>query len=251
MSTAAFSWRVVDEVAVAVAESGVDGRPLPRASYLVGLAGVEGPERRVFMDPEVQRRRFLDAMGALIVDRGFPGPNIQDVSDRAEISRYAFIKHFTDIGDCFRAALVQAEVDLRDHVDASLRSVEGVYGRLTAMVEAVVDFARREPMAAKLAVAESFSEPAVCLPGYGEEFGVLRSWLAAQIGIGGSGGNGSVQQEAIIGAVETLVASRLRNGDGSIGVDLAGEVTYFLVSAFAGPGGFGDWFGVDETGLEV
>lgn len=238
-------------VANAVAEFGVDGRPLPRAAYLFGLAAVEGPERRIFMDQGEQRRRFLEAMGALVVEWGFPGPNIQHVSDRAEISRYAFIRHFTDIGDCFGAALIQAEADLRDWVEPALRAPSGFYARLSAAVEAVVDFAGQFPIVMRLVAVESFSEAAVCLPGYGEEFATAREWLAMEVGVGAAGELGSVRREAFAGTVETLAASRLRGAERRLGAELAGEVVYFLVSAFVGPGDVGDWFGDGENGLEV
>jgi AcrR family transcriptional regulator len=238
-------------MAMALAEAGVDGRPLPRAAYLAGLAGVEGPERRVFMDPVEQRRRFLDAMGALIVEWGFPGPNIQDVSDRAEISRYAFIKHFTDIGDCFQAALIQAEADLRDQLEVALRPLEGFYARLRGAVAALVDFAAREPTAVRLVLAESCSEPALCLPGYGEEFATLRAWLAAQVGIAAPGAPGWVREEVSAGAVQTLLGSRLRSIEAPLDGALVSELDYFLVSALAGPASVGDWCGDGEYGSEV
>lgn len=224
-------------MAVTVTELGVDGRPLPRAAYLAALAEVEGPPR-VFMDPEEQRRRFVGAMQVLIVECGFPGPNIVKISDRAGVLRWAFARHFDDVQDCFRAALVQAEVDLREHVAEALRPLEGFNVRLSAAVSAVLDFASREPIAVRLVVMESFTEQAVCLPGYGEEFATLHAWLAAQVGIDGPGAPGSVQQE-VKGAVQTLLDLRLRSIEDAVGADLAREVGYFLLTAFAGPGGLG------------
>jgi hypothetical protein len=102
-----------------------------------------------------------------------------------------------------------------------------------------------------LVVVESFSEQAVCLPGYGEEFAALGAWLAAQVGIDGPGAPGSVQQEVNAGAVQTLLDLRLHSIEDAVRADLAREVGYFLLSAFAGPGGLGDWFGDGESGLEV
>lgn len=239
------------DVVEGVAEVGVDGRRLPQAAYLAGLAGVEGPVRRIFMDPKEQRRRFLEAVRELMVDREVRDPNIGDVAERAGLTRWMFARHFDGLEDCVRVALVEAEAELRDRVGAVLRSVGSFYDRLAAATAAVVAFAGDEPLSARLAVAESFGEQAVRLPGYGEDFGALRAWLVSIVGTGGSGAPGSVQQEAMIGVVETLVASCLRDGDGSVGVDLAREVTYFLVSAFAGLGGFGSWCSESESDLEV
>jgi AcrR family transcriptional regulator len=238
-------------MAPALVAAGVDGRPLPRAAYLAGLAGVEGPPRRIFMDQGEQRRRFLEAMGALVLERGFPGPNVQHVSDRAQISRYAFIRHFSDLGDCFNAVLIQAEVDLRDWVRSALDSLSGSYARLAAAVEAVVDFAAQAPVAMRLVAVESFSEAAVCLPGYGEEFATAREWLAMEVGVGALGAPGSVRSDALAATVETLAATRLRGVQGRLGAALAAEVAYFLVAALAGPGGVGGCFGDGEYGLEV
>lgn len=234
----------------AVADAGVDGRALPRAAYLAGLAGHEGPERRVFMDPEEQRRRFLRAMGELVVEGGFTGVSIQDVADRAEISRYAFIRHFSDVVDCFRAAMVQAEADLRGWVRVALEGAEAPAERLGAAVGAVLDFARREPVAVKLVVVEAFGAQAVGLPGYGEEFATFCAWLAAEVGLEGPGAPGSVQREASLGAVEALLARRLRGVGGVVDAGLLGPVSYFLVSALAGSGSVGEWCGNggDELG---
>lgn len=235
----------------AVAELGVDGRPLPRAAYLAGLAGVEGPPRRVFMARKEQRRRFLEAMQALLADRGFLGLNIQHVSDRAEISRYAFIKHFADIGDCFRAALVQAEEDLRKFVGADLRRVRGSEARLGCAVGSVLRFAEREPTAMRMVAVESFSEAAAGLPGFGEDFATAGAWLGAQVGIGGPGVPGSLEEELAVCAVERAMTPRLGGAEGAVRADLVQEVACFLRVALAGPTGVGGWFGNGESGLEV
>lgn len=234
-----------------VVEAGVDGRPLPRAVYLAGLAGHEGPTWRKWTESTVQRRMFVEAMQSLVAERGFPGPNIQDVSDRAEISRYSFIKHFPDIDDCFRCALVQAEDDLRKFVGADLRRVRGSDARLVCAVDSVLRFAERKPVAMRLVVVESFSESAVCQPGYGEAFAAVGAWLAAQAGIGGPGVPGSLEEELTVCAVEAVLGPRLVAAEVDVRPDLVRDVGYFLRVAFGGPAGVGDWCGEGESGSEV
>src|SRR5262249_21934707 len=123
------------EVEAPAAEFGVDGRPMPRAIYLFGLDGVEGPERRIFMDSDVQRRRFMDAAAQLVVDSSFPGPNIEAIAQEAGILRDSFARHFRTPEECFRAALIQAETDFRDHLKQELRSAEGSRDRLVEAVD--------------------------------------------------------------------------------------------------------------------
>lgn len=234
-----------------IVEAGVDGRPLPRAAYLAGLAGHEGPTWRKWTESTVQRRMFVEAMQSLVVERGFPGPSIQDVSDRAEISRYSFIKHFSDIDDCFRCALVQAEDDLRRFVGADLRRVRGSDARLVCAVDSVLRFAERKPVAMRLVVVESFSESAVCQPGYGEAFAAAGPWLAAQVGVGGPGVPGSLEEELTVCAVEAVLGPRLVMAEVDVRADLVAEVAYFLRVALAAPGSVGDWSGSGGYGLEV
>jgi AcrR family transcriptional regulator len=247
---ASSSTRVV-EVPSVVVEAGVDGRPLPRASYLAGLADHQGPTWRKWTRSSVQRRMFVEAMQSLVVEWGFPGPNIQNVSDRAEIARDAFIKHFSDIGDCFRAALVQAEDDLRKFVGADLRRVRGSEARLDCAVDSVLRFAAREPVALRMVAVEAFGEAAVELSGFGEDFGAAGAWLAAQVGIGGPGAPGSLEEELAVCAVEYVLARRLAAAEGAVRADLVAEVAYFLRVALAGPGSVGDWSGSGGYGLEV
>src|SRR4029077_2167306 len=127
----------------------------------------------------------------------------------------------------------------------------GFEARLDVAVGSMLEFAFREPTPTRLVVFDSFSEQAVASPGYGEEFATLRAWLAAQVEIDGPGAPGSVQQEVNVDAVQALLGSRLRSIEDAAHADLAREGGYFLLSAFADPGGLGDWLGNGESGLEV
>jgi AcrR family transcriptional regulator len=64
------------------------------------------PDRRV----NRTRRALKDALNDLILEKGYEAVTVQDVIDRADVSRSTFYAHFTDRDDLLMAILADLEV---------------------------------------------------------------------------------------------------------------------------------------------
>lgn len=68
-------------------------RALPRGRHSLGRDVVAAS----------QRDRLLEAMAAVVNDKGYPATTVADVVERAGVSRKTFYEHFADKLDCFLA----------------------------------------------------------------------------------------------------------------------------------------------------
>jgi AcrR family transcriptional regulator len=59
---------------------------------------LSNPKEKEKLDPRVKRTRnlILQAFGSLLAKKGFESISVQDVTDKAEINRATFYKHFVD-----------------------------------------------------------------------------------------------------------------------------------------------------------
>ena len=59
---------------------------------------LSNPKEQEKLDPRVKRTRnlILQAFGSLLAEKGFESISVQDVTDKAEINRATFYKHFVD-----------------------------------------------------------------------------------------------------------------------------------------------------------
>ena len=67
----------------------------------------------------MQRERLLAAMLRAASELGYREANVQDVIERAGVSRPTFYEHFANKEDCFLAAFDATAARLRDRVDAA------------------------------------------------------------------------------------------------------------------------------------
>ena len=67
----------------------------------------------------VQRERLIMAMLKAASELGYRETNVQDVIDRAGVSRPTFYEHFTNKEDCFLAAFDTSAERLRERIDGA------------------------------------------------------------------------------------------------------------------------------------
>jgi AcrR family transcriptional regulator len=85
------------------------------------------------LDPRAKRTRslILQAFGALLAEKGFEGISVQDVTDKAEINRATFYKHFVDkyalldytIKELFKKEIEKRTLDACHYTPENLRSL--------------------------------------------------------------------------------------------------------------------------------
>jgi AcrR family transcriptional regulator len=196
----------------------------------------------------IQRERLLGAMLNAAAELGYLGTNVQDVIDRAGVSRPTFYEHFSNKEDCFLAAFDSGAARMRKLVHVAADGGGDVWrDRVRCGLEALLSFAGREPDTARTLVVEAraASEAAVrrrvellddfarCLD---EE---ARELLPAPPP------SSAVTASGIVGGVESLLYSRLCKQEYDRLDSLLPSLMYFVVLPYEGHEAAGEAFAVN------
>src|SRR3954451_8517965 len=95
----------------------------------------------------VQRERLLAAMLRATAELGYREVSVQDVLERAGVSRPTFYEHFENKEACFLAAFDAAAARLRERLEAAgeAEGAENWRGRLRLSLEELLRFVTDEP----------------------------------------------------------------------------------------------------------
>ncbi|MFP5388917.1 MAG: TetR/AcrR family transcriptional regulator, partial [Thermoleophilia bacterium] len=96
----------------------------------------------------VQRERLLAAMLRATAELGYREVSVQDVLDRAGVSRPTFYEHFENKEACFLAAFDSAAARLRNRLEAAEEDGEDWRERLRLGLEELLRFVVEDPDAA-------------------------------------------------------------------------------------------------------
>jgi AcrR family transcriptional regulator len=196
----------------------------------------------------IQRERLIVAMLNAAAELGYLETNVQDVIDRAGVSRPTFYEHFSNKEDCFLAAFDTSADRLRKNIQAGVRKGGDVWrDRVRYGLEALLGFASREPDTARTLVVEAraasaaavrrrvelLDEFARCLD---EEAHDLLPEPPSQARLTASG---------IVGGVESLLYSRLCKQEYGQLESLLPTMMYFVVLPYEGHEAAGEAFAVN------
>jgi AcrR family transcriptional regulator len=195
----------------------------------------------------IQRERLLGGMLNAVAELGYLETNVQDVIDRAGVSRPTFYEHFSNKEDCFLAAFDSSAERLRQLVHSAVERGGDVWrDRVRCGLEALLHFASNEPDTARTLVVEAraASETAVrrrvellddfarCLD---EE---ARELLPTPLP------KASATASGIVGGVESLLYSRLCKQEHDQLEALLPSLMYFVVLPYEGHEAAGEAFAV-------
>jgi AcrR family transcriptional regulator len=196
----------------------------------------------------IQRERLLIAMLNAAAELGYLETNVQDVIDRAGVSRPTFYEHFSNKEDCFLAAFDTSAERLRKMVHTAVSAGGEIWReRVRCGLEALLRFASREPDTARTLIVEAraASEAAVkrrvellddfakCLD---EEARELLPAPPPKTALTASG---------IVGGVESLLYSRLCKQEYDRVEALLPSLMYFVVLPYEGHEAAGEAFAVN------
>ena len=104
----------------------------------------------------VQRERLIAAMLSAAAELGYRETNVQDVIDRAGVSRPTFYEHFANKEDCFLAAFDAGAARLRDAGRRRRRKGGDAWrDRLRCGLQRCSHFATAEPETARTLIVEA------------------------------------------------------------------------------------------------
>lgn len=184
----------------------------------------------------VQRERLLAAMLKAVAEIGYRDVNVQDVLDRAGVSRPTFYEHFANKEDCFLAAFDATAARLRADVAAAAdEGGQDWRNRLRFGLQALLRFAVEQPDAARTLIVEARgASPAAVL-----RRDALLEYFAARIDgkarelVPGAAGS-AIKAAGIVGGIETLLYSRVNKGRIEDLESLLPSLMYFVVLPYEG-----------------
>jgi len=196
----------------------------------------------------IQRERLIVAMLNAAAELGYLETNVQDVIDRAGVSRPTFYEHFSNKEDCFLAAFDTSAVRLRKKVESAARKGGDIWrDRVRYSLEALLRFASREPDTARTMVVEARAASAAAVRRRVELMDEFANCLESQVRELLPGGSTSTPLTAsgIVGGVESLLYSRLCKQEYDQLEALLPSLMYFVVLPYEGHEAAGEAFAVN------
>jgi AcrR family transcriptional regulator len=185
----------------------------------------------------IQRERLIVAMLNAAAELGYLETNVQDVIDRAGVSRPTFYEHFSNKEDCFLAAFDSSAERLRKMIRGAAREGGDVWrDRVRFALAALLRFASREPDTARTMVVEARAASATAVRRRVElmdDFARCLQTEAEELLPGGRAQT-AVTAAGIVGGVESLLYSRLCKQEYSQLEALLPSLMYFVVLPYEG-----------------
>lgn len=227
---------------ILVAAIGDDWPPDQVEAAIELLANSEGrfPAGVRKLPPElvkaVQRERLVVAMLIAAAELGYRETNVQDVIDRAGVSRPTFYEHFSNKEDCFLAAFDTSAARLRSKVDEAAASGGEVWrDRLRCSLEALIEFAIAEPQTARTLIVEARAASADAVMRRVTLLEQFANCLDAEVReLLPPGSYSAITAAGVVGGVEALLYSRLCKEDLDNLEQLLPSLMYFAVLPYEG-----------------
>ena len=189
------------------------------------------------------------AMLNAAAELGYLETNVQDVIDRAGVSRPTFYEHFSNKEDCFLAAFDTSAERLRKKVDsAACKGGEVWRDRVRFSLEALLRFASREPDTARTMVVEARAASAAAVRRRVELMDQFATCLESQARelLPSDRSQTATTASGIVGGVESLLYSRLCKQEYDQLESLLPSLMYFVVLPYEGHEAAGEAFAVNE-----
>jgi AcrR family transcriptional regulator len=185
----------------------------------------------------VQRERLLAAMLRAAAELGYRETNVQDVIERAGVSRPTFYEHFANKEDCFLAAFDVTATRLRERVAAATEKGGGDWrDRLRFGLETLLTFTATEPDAARTLIVEARAASVEAVMRRDALLDHFAACIDAQVRtvVPDAPSYSPVTAAGIVGGVEALLYARLNKGETDDLDALLPSMMYFLVLPYAG-----------------
>lgn len=184
---------------------------------------------------EIQRRRMLTAAVDAVEEVGYGHMTVAEVISRARVSRKTFYDVFADREDCFLAAFEQA----LDQGRARVRAAHGGPGdwrdAIRAGLASLLAMMDEEPGLTKLCVVEAQAAGPRVLEARARAFAELaRAIDAGREAAGATGEPPDVTAEGLVGAVFTVIHTRVLEPDPHPLLDLLGPLMSMVVLPYLG-----------------
>lgn len=196
----------------------------------------------------IQRERLILAMLNAAAHLGYLETNVQDVIDRAGVSRPTFYEHFANKEDCFLAAFDTSAERLRKKVYAAAGKGGNVWReRVRCGLEALLRFAGDEPDTARAIIVEARAASAAAVRRRVELMDGFARCLETEARdlLPNLESPTTLTASGIVGGVESVLYSRLCRREHDQLESLLPSLMYFVVLPYEGHEAAGEAFAVN------
>jgi AcrR family transcriptional regulator len=184
----------------------------------------------------VQRERLLAGMLRATAALGYREVSVQEVLDRAGVSRPTFYEHFENKEDCFLAAFDAAATRLRERIDTAAPDSEGWRERLRLGLEELLHFVTEDPDAAMSLIVDGRAACPEALTRRDDLLDHFSSCLDSMVRAETTDDEppSAIAAAGIVGGIEALLYSRLNRGETESLESLLPSLMYFAVLPYEG-----------------
>lgn len=184
----------------------------------------------------VQRERLLAAMLRATAELGYREVSVQDVLERAGVSRPTFYEHFENKEACFLVAFDSAAARLRERIETVALEGGNWRERLRLSLEELLRFVTEDPDAAISLIVDGRAASPDALTRRDELLDHFASCLDAQVRAEADPTNTptAIAAAGIVGGIEALLYSRLNRGEADDVPSLLPSLMYFAVLPYEG-----------------
>jgi AcrR family transcriptional regulator len=181
------------------------------------------------------RERLLEAVLLVSGERGYEHISVQDVIERAHASRATFYKHFDDKEDCFAQAYSDAANWLYQRLTGIAKRQPSWKEGLRAGMSELLEFCANQPALARALLVESHAAGGAALA----EHDLLMERLSHAIDrarreIPSRQAPPPVTATFMVGAIETLVRTKLMSDEPETAPEMLPGLLHFVVMQYFG-----------------
>jgi len=200
---------------------------LPRSGGAVALFPAQGKRR--------SRERLLEAMLLVSGELGYERVSVQDVIERAKASRATFYKHFEDKEDCFASAYREASEWLYQRLEGVAKRQPSWKEGLRAALAELLEFCANQPAISRALFVEALAAGGDAMA----QHDLLMERLSHAIDgarreITSRQAPPPVTAAFMVGAIETLVRTKLMSDEPETAPELLPGILHFVVMQFYG-----------------
>jgi len=186
----------------------------------------------------VQHQRLLAAMLRATAELSYREVSVQDVLERAGVSRPTFYEHFENKEDCFLAAFDTAAVRLRERLEqaSAVEDAASWRDRLRLGLEELLHFVAEEPDAAMSLIVDARAACPAALGRRDELLDHFAGCIDSQVRAEASSdpAPSPIAAVGIVGGIENLLYTRLNRGETDDLESLLAPLMYFAVLPYEG-----------------
>jgi AcrR family transcriptional regulator len=181
------------------------------------------------------RERILEAMLLTSGELGYEQVAVRNVIERAQTSRATFYKHFEDREDCFTQAFSETAEWLYRRIAASAARQPTWREGLRAAMAELLEFCANQPAIAKALLVDVHAAGEQSLAKRRDLMERLsRALDSARREIPSRQAPPPVTSDFIVGAIDTLLAAKLLDGDGAHAPEMLPGLLHFIVMQYLG-----------------